>query len=188
VKFHTSLEFRKRGFELFMEPGSIPTDAYVPQRMGGYQNLVDGQRFDLGGTTLEAIALPGHTQGMTCILIKELRMLLLGDGCNARTFLFSTESSSVQEYKDSLQTLRQQENKFDTVLFSHGPCQGEKTILFECIELCDEIMAGKTDNVSFSFMGGNGILAKASKPDFTRVDGKKANIVFNPDRIFSNNQ
>jgi hydroxyacylglutathione hydrolase len=184
AKRHTSVEFRRGFVETAVPPGVITSADYVPQREGEYLNLVDGQVFDLGGLSLEAIALPGHTQGMTCILVRELRALLLGDGCNSRTFLFSPEASSVEQYQVQLRNLLRHETQYDTVWFSHGHHQGSKTIVPECIELCAEIMAGQTDNVPFQFMGDTACLAKTINPDYSRVDGKTANIVFDPTRIF----
>lgn len=186
AKRHTTLEMRKGYFDTTLPPGTIPFEAYRPQRLDGYLNLVDGQIFDLGGITLEAIALPGHTPGMTSILIRELRTLLLGDGCNSFTFLFGEESSSVEQYRNNLQNFLRHEDKYDTVWFSHGHNKGPKTILKEGIELCDEILAGKTDNIPFNFMGETAYIAKAVKPgDFSRVDGKTFNIVFNPDKTLT---
>lgn len=39
----------------------------------------DGQMFDLGGRTLEAIHIPGHTAGSCCFLDREDRILFAGD-------------------------------------------------------------------------------------------------------------
>lgn len=186
AKIHTTTDFRRGYFDSNVPSNSFSLDHYVPQRNGEYLDLVDGQVFDLGNITLEAITLSGHTQGMTCILVQELRTLLLGDGCNIFTFLFSPESSSVQDYKDSLQTLlRRHGEKFDTVWFSHGQNSGTKTVVNDCIELCDEIMTGKADNIPFNFMGQTAFIAKAINPDFSRVDGKAGNIVYNPHKILN---
>jgi hydroxyacylglutathione hydrolase len=186
VKEHTTIAFRRSAIESVVPPVSISDEAFVPQRNGGYQNLYDGQIFDLGGITLEAVALPGHTQGMICVLFREQRSLLLGDGCNTFTFLFSPEASSVETYKMSLQNLLlKHDDRFDTVMFSHGHNTGSKQILDECIHLCDEIMTGKTDNLPFEFMGQTALIAKAMNQDFSRVDGKTGNIVYNPGKIFN---
>ena len=181
---HTTIDVRRGYVESMTGQGAIPLEDYVPQRESGYLDLADGQVFDLGGSTLEAIALPGHTQGMTGILVRELRSLLLGDGCNPFTFLFSPEASSVQTYQDSLRNLwLEHADRFDTVWFSHGHNPGTKAIVTECVELCDEILAGKADNIPFEFMGQNALIAKAMHPDFSRVDGKLGNIVYNPRRL-----
>lgn len=184
VKEHTTVAFRRSAIESVVSSDLIKDESFVPQRNGSYKNLYDGQIFDLGGLTLEAIALPGHTQGMTCILFRELRSLLLGDGCNGFTFLFSPESSSVQAYKASLQNLLfKHGDRFDTVIFSHGHNTGSKEILNDCIQLCDEIMNGKSDNIPFEFMGQSALIAKAMNQDFSRIDGKTGNIVYNPNRV-----
>lgn len=184
AKDHTRVEMRKGYIDMMTPPDTVKLEDYVPARDGGYLNLVDGQLFDLGGLTLEAIAVPGHSQGMTCILLREQRTLLLGDACNTATFLFAAEATSVEEYKVSLINLLCHQGKFDVVLFSHGHNQGTKTIVDECIELCDEIMARTTDDVPFKFMGQDALIAKAANPDFSRVDGKQPNIIYNPNRIF----
>jgi glyoxylase-like metal-dependent hydrolase (beta-lactamase superfamily II) len=185
AKRHTTIKMRKDYFATMLPPGTIPDEDYRPQRLGDYQDLLDGQFFDLGGSTLEAIALPGHTPGMTCILIKELRAVLLGDACNSATFLFSEEASSVEQYKHNLEDFLCHEGKYDTVWFSHGHNKGPKSIVHEGIELCDGIMAGNTENLPFEFMGETACLAKAINPDYSRVDGKTFNIVFNPNKVFA---
>jgi hydroxyacylglutathione hydrolase len=184
VMKHTTLDFRKAVIEMSVDPGKVADEMYVPQRKDDYQNLLDGQIFDLGDITLEALAMPGHTQGTMCILLREMRTLLLGDACNTATFLFAEESTSVEQYRNNLQKFLRHENKYDKILFSHSHNIGQKTIINEGIDLCNEIMAGKTDNLPFNFMGEAGCLAKKVNPDYSRVDGKIFNIVFNPDKIF----
>lgn len=185
AKRHTTVDFRRAYVETKVVPDTISTNHYVPQRDGGYLDFCDGQVFDLGGITLEAIALPGHTQGMICILIRELRCLLLGDGCNIFTCLFESESSSIEAYKTSLQQLLlKHENQYDTVWFSHGNSVGDKTIVNDCIDVCDEIMAGKADNIPFTFLGYQVLIAKAMDADFSRVDGKAGNIAYIPEKAY----
>lgn len=179
AQIHTAAEFR-RGFA-----GEVATEDLVPQREEGYLNLSDGQVFDLGRVTLEAVALPGHTQGSMCILFRELRILLLGDACNSGTFLFLPESSTVEQYKQELQGLLSRDHDYDTVWFSHPHNGGDKTIVNECVEVCDAIMAGKTDEIPFNFAGQTARIAMAINPDFSRKDGKIANIAYHPDKVFN---
>jgi hydroxyacylglutathione hydrolase len=179
AKIHTTVEFRRDFI------GDVAAEDLVPQRASGYLNLSDGQVFDLDGLTLEAVALPGHTQGSMCILLRELRILLLGDACNSGTFLFLPESSTVEQYKHELRNLLRREREYDAVWFSHPHNGGAKTIVNECIEVCDAIMAGKTDDAPFSFVGQTARIAMAINPDFSRVDGKTANIVYHPDKVFN---
>lgn len=183
AKVHTTVEFRSGSILDQLKEGTLSLSDLVPQREGNYINLVDGQLFDLGGITLEAIALPGHTPGMTCILVRELRVLLIGDGCNPFTFLFLPESSSVEDYKASLQHLLRHEDRYDRVWLSHGRSIAPKSIVHDCIELCDEIIAGTADNIPYDFLGQSAFIAKAMNPDYIRLDGKLGNIVYNPHKI-----
>lgn len=186
ANWHTTIDLRQEYVETKVEPGTISKDLYVPQRDGGYLDFCDGQVFDLGGITLEAIALPGHTQGTICILIRELRCLLLGDGCNIFTCLFMSDSTSIEEYKSNLQQLLlKHEDRYDTVWFSHGISTGDKMIVNDCIEVCHEIMAGKADNIPFTFLGFQVLIAKAMNEDFSRVDGKAGNIAYVPEKVYS---
>lgn len=184
AKWHGTVDFRREYVETKVAPGTISEDLYVPQRDGGYLDFCDGQVFDLGGITLEAIALPGHTHGMICILIRELRCLLLGDGCNVFTCLFGFGSTSIEEYKSNL--LLKHEDRYDTVWFSHGISTGDKTIVNDCIEVCDEIMTGTADNIPSTFLGFQVLIAKAMNEDFSRIDGKAGNIAYIPEMVFSN--
>jgi glyoxylase-like metal-dependent hydrolase (beta-lactamase superfamily II) len=75
---HCSIEHRKNSFAHWREmfPGTMQDfddNEFVQVRQRGYRPLNDGQLFDLGGITLEAICVPGHTQGMTMILDIEER-------------------------------------------------------------------------------------------------------------------
>ena len=186
-KEHTTLEFRREYALTSLDPQSFRVEDIVPQREEPFKNLVDGQTFDLGGITLEAIALPGHTRGMSCILFREIRTLLLGDGCNSMTFMFVPDATSIEEYQKNLSALlAKHEERYDAVWFSHGHNSGPKEIVYECIQLCDEIMADKSDKVPFEFMGMTAYLAKAiDEKTFSRIDGGTANIVFDPKKIFS---
>lgn len=73
--------------------------------------------------------------------------------CNANVFLFDGSASSVEEYKQSLLKLKGMEGQYDRVYFSHGPVEREKSILNDCLKVCDEILEGKDDKVPFILWG-----------------------------------
>ena len=185
AKEHSQIGIRKEYADMMLHEEKISDWDYVPAKKNPFLAMDHGMLFDLGGITLEAIALPGHTQGMTCILIQELRILLLGDACNSSTFLFMPECTSVEDYKNNVESLLSYEQQFDSVLFSHGVYAGSNIILNEGIELCEEIMKGEHDNIPFEFMNQKAIMAKKVNKNRSRVDGKTFNIIFNPQKIFS---
>ena len=187
VKEHASLKSRM-GFVRACLPqnvfAGIPENTYTPERTGGWLPLRDGQVFDLGGIHLEILRVPGHTQGMCCVLNREERVILFGDACNTRTFLWSEEACCVEEYRENLKALKARENCYDTVWLSHGPTVCEKGLLDEVIAVCGRIMAGTNDPEPLTFMGNSLLLAERTDGANNRTDGKTGNIVYLPSKIF----
>lgn len=62
----------------------------------------EGEVFDLGGMTVEVVALPGHTPGCIGLLCRELRLLLAGDALSPQYCIFFRESLPLA---DSVKTL-----------------------------------------------------------------------------------
>ena len=52
------------------------------------------------------------------------------------------------------------------------------------IQVCKDIMIGKTDDVPIGFKNSKGFLAKAEIRQDVRVDGGIGNVIYNKDRIF----
>lgn len=157
----------------------VPVDLDYP-----FKNLTDGMVFDLGGLHIEVYAFPGHTKGCMIFLIREERILILGDACNNATFLFDDVCSTVAEYQNEVnRTAKRLNGKYDRVFIMHHIMEAPATILTEMSAVCDAILAGKADNVPFSFMGKKACIAMAANQRFERNDGLFANLIYNPDRI-----
>ena len=157
---------------------------FSPVRKSPYEPLYPGQEFLLGGITVRALPLKGHTQGSMCMLFCEERSILFGDACNPSVFLFDRETSSVEEYRQELEAFRRYEPLYDTVWLSHGDGNPiEKRILEECIEVCDEILEGKDQKAEFGFMGGTYRAAHEMLPSQLRKDGGLANIIYDPHHV-----
>ncbi|WFR56349.1 MBL fold metallo-hydrolase [Anaerocolumna sp. AGMB13025] len=143
--------------------------------------LSDGDKFELGGLTLEIIECPGHTKGSVVVLIKEQRAIIFGDSCNPFVWLFLPESTGVAEYKNSLLRVKTREEEYDKVYLSHAPKDSAKEILDEVIHICDLILDGKSDDIPYSVPGmKDGYIAKKVKSENNnlREDGKIGNIVY----------
>jgi glyoxylase-like metal-dependent hydrolase (beta-lactamase superfamily II) len=168
--------------------GSAPDNAagfLVPSRAIECLAVEDGDIFDLGGLTIETISTPGHTEGSLSFLIRERRIILLGDACNNCTFLFLNEALTVEQYQKTLIKLMNRENEFDRVLISHWHYEAPKTVLKEVYDCCADILNGTADETIFSFMDmGMGYSAKKLKTDGTRKDGVYGNIIYRKDKIF----
>lgn len=180
---HGELEFRKAGLTMCSQ--NVEEDEIIPlKELSSIHQMSGGDTFDLGGLHIDIYDLPGHTKGSVVMLIREERALLLGDACNYRTFLHEHYSTSVQEYRDNLVKFKPQlEGKFDRVYLSHGSGIGHISLIEGVIQVCDDLIAGESDEVPFSFKDTKGFLAKAVTENDVRLDGGIGNITYNKDRI-----
>ncbi len=105
--------------------------------------LTAGMRFSLGGISVEAIPCPGHTPGIFAMLIVEESTLLTGDACHSISYLFFDNALSIEEYRENLCVLKQQEERWDSLLLSHPIGAAPKSMLDEVIRLCDGILRGQ---------------------------------------------
>ncbi len=158
--------------ELKEEDFVLPTDL-------NFKELKDGMIFSLGGIDLEIFETPGHTPGSITILIKEERILFLGDACNTFTFLFDDKALPVHAYCEVLQKLDQATNgRYDQVLLSHGISVAPKDMISSVLSVCQDIILGKADDIPFEFMGKQAYIAKAIGENRMRADGGLGNIVY----------
>ena len=148
--------------------------------------LTAGMRFSLGGISVEAIPCPGHTPGIFCMLIVEDRLLLTGDACHSISYLFFDNALSIEEYRENLCVLKQQEERWDSLLLSHPIGAAPKSVLDEVIRLCDEILTGTTDEVPYDYQGKPAFIAKAVNENMLRRDGVYGNIIFRKDKLQRN--
>jgi len=191
---HSRMEVRKGYVEGAAMTGAdaaaismVKDSDYLPSaKAEKFIALQPGSVFDLGGITAEVIAVPGHTRGSVAILFKELRLLMLGDACNAFTYLFDTDCPTVREYKNTLLALKEYtDGKYDRVVFSHGMGEGASDMIDRVIAVCDDIINGNVDNQPFRGFNGEPVcIAKAMDfQRFCRADGGEGNIVYLPDKI-----
>ena len=149
-----------------------------------FAELTDGMIFDLGEVHVQAVAFPGHTAGSTAFLVEEDRLLITGDCCNNFTFLFGPEAAPVEAYRETVVQMRDRlTGRYDRIFVSHHGPELPVTLLDEMIELCDQVLAGDTDDVPFSFMGMKATIAKKMDTTFRRSDGKAANLVYSKSKI-----
>ncbi len=177
---HSDWEFRKDSGVMWPEFSLLREDQIIPAApFGAMKSLYDGDIFNLGGISVEVHACPGHTAGSLAMLIPEERLLLLGDACNYMVFLFDELSSKVSEYKKALaELLARLKGRYDRVLLSHGDGWGVPDMIERVIEVCDDILEGRSEKAYFNFLGTEGYMAHAVGPDRQRLDGGIGNIAY----------
>lgn len=186
VKEHASMEMKKEYVKVTTGDlfDQITDRDFCPVRTGAYLPLEDGQIFDLGGITLKAVAVPGHTKGMTCILNIEERSILFGDACSQAVLVWAEESTSVEEYKSGLLNLKRHEAEYDTVYLSHRDRTTGKDILDNVIQVCNDILTESDDAMPAPFTDREGLLfAKNVDENFVRTDGKVGNIIYVKEKV-----
>jgi glyoxylase-like metal-dependent hydrolase (beta-lactamase superfamily II) len=110
-----------------------------------YKNIEDGDRFDLGGILLEAIAVPGHTSGSMCFLNRNDQYCLTGDAVTPYPWMWLDHSTPLAVYLNSLNNFKQRV-KTDTQLYcGHNIEPLQSSIPDDLISAVKEIISGKTD-------------------------------------------
>ena len=184
---HNDLSVRKGYIESQNKDGfaKLKETDYVKQKPASdYKDLKDEVEFNLGGTTLVAYNAAGHTPGMMAILFKEQRILMTGDAANQATFLFDKYTLGITSYEKSMKDLLSKtDGKFDKIFLSHGSGDAPKELLANIIQLCEDIKAGKVDDVPFEFMGQKAYIAKKVNDQFDRADGGFGNIVYAKEKV-----
>lgn len=165
--------------------GQIPEESYVlPEKDYAFRELADGMTFDLGGLHIDAFGFPGHTKGSMVFLLREMRILILGDACNNSTFLFDQDACPLDEYIKALEGVRDRlKGKYDRVFLSHHEMETGTEIMDNVLEVCREAMDGKADDITFDFMGNRAYIAKKCNERFQREDGKCGNIIYSKEKL-----
>lgn len=152
-------------------------------------NVEPGDVFELGGRTLTAVNMAGHTKGSMGYFDDRTGTLFAGDGCNNSTFLFGEEATEISQYKKTLLRVKEQ---LGGNYKRHAICHDYSFVPMECIdnviECCDTILNGNADADSFSnAYEAIGIrtesLAWAKAGGADRVDKKFGNIAYDTKRI-----
>lgn len=147
--------------------------------------VYNGDIFDLGGVTLEVVAVPGHTRGTIMLLDRAARTVYSGDAINLNTLLGLYGSTTVEEYHESLLHLKTLQKDFDLLFGGHGNEPVPASIVDDAIMLCEKIMARTDDAVEdISLSGEPCLIAAKRRPDYMPEYGGYSNIVYTKDKIF----
>lgn len=134
--------------------------------------LNPGMKFDLGGYTLEAVDLCGHTQGSIGFICKEARILFSGDGVIERSWLHLPESASIRQYYSTIRNLSCRAHEFDQIYTGHKNAHKPASFLKELTCLLEHILEHKT-----------GIPISTGKDAGLLAGENGCQIIFDPARI-----
>jgi glyoxylase-like metal-dependent hydrolase (beta-lactamase superfamily II) len=127
--------------------GSLPQGfdpkAYVtrPWKITAYMH--DGERFDLGGQTIEVIATPGHTPDAISLIDRANGLLFTGDTYYpAPIWLFRPETD-LDAYAASIRRLAALAPQVKLVLGAHNIPVAQPSVLAQLVTAFDAVRAGK---------------------------------------------
>ena len=127
--------------------GSLPkgfdAKAYVtrPWKIAAYMH--DGERFDLGGRTIEVIATPGHTPDAISLIDRANGLLFTGDTYYpAPIWLFRPETD-LDAYAASIRRLAALAPQIKLVLGAHNIPVAQPAVLAQLVAAFDLVRSGK---------------------------------------------
>jgi glyoxylase-like metal-dependent hydrolase (beta-lactamase superfamily II) len=124
-------------------PKGFVTATYVtrPWKIAAYTH--DGDRFDLGGRTIEVIATPGHTPDAISLIDRSNGLLFTGDTYYpAPIWLFRPETD-LDAYAASIRRLAALATQIKLVLGAHNVPVAQPSVLPRLVTAFDAIRAGK---------------------------------------------
>jgi glyoxylase-like metal-dependent hydrolase (beta-lactamase superfamily II) len=193
LPLHGSPAYRKNFSEFFLKFSgkkdiSFDQSEFPVNPNIRYRFLKDGDTIDLGGRQLVCIPVPGHTRGSIGYLDSGSRSFFAGDCGNPSTFLFGEESTTVEEYRESLAALWDLQSRFDYYYIFHDLDSIPKTCITDLIECCDNALAGKNSGIPFvfpfaEFNNPNAVWAATVDKNGRRTDGKTGNLIFDKTRV-----
>jgi glyoxylase-like metal-dependent hydrolase (beta-lactamase superfamily II) len=128
-------------------PNGFDAKAYATRswRITAYTH--DGDRFDLGGRTIEVIATPGHTPDAISLIDRANGLLFTGDTYYpAPIWLFRPETN-LDAYATSIRRLAALAPQVRLVLGAHNIPVASPTVLLRLVPAFDSVRAGKVSPI-----------------------------------------
>lgn len=140
-------------------------------RMPPLRPIRHGDVIDLGGLTVDIVHLPGHTQGSILLLLREDRVLFTGDAINTHLWLQLEESSSPQDFLQTLDGAMYLKDRADYILHGHYGHFLPITLMDRLREGLLQLIRGETqEDTDYSYFAGG-----ARQHSY---DGGKAQIIY----------
>ena len=173
----------------------LTTDTVMPEIIP----LHDGEIFDLGGVTLETIAMPGHSPGSVSFLYKEEKILFSGDNCGPQPLLAIPEQCSnagrkysslpLETFFKSLIRINERKAEIQQIFNCHK--SGELPIsCFEgVLEAVEGVLLGKYRGVPTSIFQGkvkNVFSARGLDPELVGITEESfcGDVIFAKDNLW----
>lgn len=154
-------------------------------------DIPDGKVFHLGGRDITVIKAPGHTYGSVVLYDGLEQLMFIGDACNPSTYVFTEDSTVIENYRTTVEKLLTWIPKTKHLLVMHGYGSFDYEIPLETpenvLDCCERILSGTDDAEAFKreeVLGSmSGIYSASSlNSELMRVDGVVGNIIYSSAR------
>jgi glyoxylase-like metal-dependent hydrolase (beta-lactamase superfamily II) len=124
-------------------PAGFDRSTYATRPWHVTKWLHDGDRIDLGGSTLEVIATPGHTPDSICLFDRANGLLFAGDTyCPGPIWLYRLETD-LKAYGNSVRKLAALQPQVRLVLSAHYVPVAPPDVLGELAAAFEKVQAGQ---------------------------------------------
>lgn len=91
----------------------------IPDYKGKVHYVEDGQKFDLGGRTIEAKTVTGHTPGSIGYIDSKTRLFITGDAIGSSVCWMMISKLPLEAYIETLNKILSFADQFDGILVGH---------------------------------------------------------------------
>ena len=154
---HSSLSFLKRDFENYKRPKhpknrfELPIERIINANRP-LPNILESKKvFELGDRTVSWINTPGHTNGCCCFIDETYKTVFTGDFLSRGVWMQFKESSTLEEYKNSLLRLKNclDEKGIVNMYTAHDGKRNANKLVTNMCKLIDAILAGKCRSFNY---------------------------------------
>lgn len=146
-------QFQDAGYEIYMNPDDYEVTLKDQEESGHHFEAIplnDGDVIDLGGTTLEAILVKGHTDGSTVLWDKAHNSLYTGDAINRRPWVFLQRGVPLEGYLDDMMRLFEMTQETEpTIYCNHSLDPFPYRTVSDTIIACQQILLGKAKGIPY---------------------------------------
>lgn len=182
LKIHSDISYRCSFFSSHLGLDLKVSD-FLPVPQDGYREIPEDMQLDLGGVQVLLLHSAGHTPGMICPLIPEDRALIIGDACDDNVLLFDPFSSTVSQYMENLQRLKDLDESYDHVFGNHGQFVFPKELIDNVLDCCRSILAREDAHIPTQMLGAQMYSCCPIGSDTLRLDGKPGNVLYSEEKV-----
>ena len=120
-----------------------------------FKDILPGDMIDLGGRTLEAFGLPGHTPGGILLLLREDRVLFTGDSINHHLWMQLDCCLTLKQFSSELDKVMFLQERADIILHGHAHDTDDISLMRCMRDGVIEICNGMTEqDMPYQWFGG----------------------------------